>query len=396
MLRQVAKMAHEDFMEPSKIVAALKDADPVRHRDLNRYTVRRMEKQARERGVITFSYPPAIDRLEKYQQLLKTHFGFLERVVVVETTQNESYESLLIRWSKVAAQSFETQVCKGGPAGGKLIVGISGGQTLNSFANAVSEHRREHVQIHTLGLIGQGRARGLEFDEKDFAHINPIVNATILWNKCGGIQGNLHYATISPYDQWDTKILSNRMDLLKKNESVRAAITAMSHIHIAFVGLGQVQEPTGSDELDSKLSLTQSVDKFLSLGQLKADGIVGDIGYNFFNGQGTVPRGKSWDFFLTPGSLMDPPLGLKFYKNMVEHPEIRVGKPGAGTSARARSQVLGKKKVVVIAGKHKVDAIKAALQGKLFNVWITDELTARHILDWAGERVESFRDADGS
>jgi len=40
------------------------------------------------------------------------------------------------------------------------------------------------------------------------------------------------------------------------------------------------------------------------------------------------------------------------------------------------------KPVVAIAGPYKLEPIKAALKGKLFNVWITDQHTAEEILKY--------------
>jgi DNA-binding transcriptional regulator LsrR (DeoR family) len=39
------------------------------------------------------------------------------------------------------------------------------------------------------------------------------------------------------------------------------------------------------------------------------------------------------------------------------------------------------KKVIASAGPYKLDAIKIALKAKMFNVWITDEHTARQIAE---------------
>jgi DNA-binding transcriptional regulator LsrR (DeoR family) len=39
------------------------------------------------------------------------------------------------------------------------------------------------------------------------------------------------------------------------------------------------------------------------------------------------------------------------------------------------------KRVILIGGLFKTPAIMAALRGKLFNVWFTDEDTARKVLD---------------
>ncbi len=370
-IREIARLRHEQFMEPTKILNKLQKEDPDRWHYLNRNKIAEMEKEARERGIITFSYPTAIEEIEKLQEDLRSMLG-LERVIVVENKPKEPYSSLLARWGLAAARYFEGLVCGGGPGGGNLIVGISGGQTLNFFANAVTPHRREHVQIHTLALIGQGRPPSVISDQEVPAHVNPIVNATILWSKCGAIQGNLHYATVAPFDELNPRSLFSIKKSAKDNARIRAAIEAMRQIHVFFTGLGQISKSTGNAEFDSTLSISELLRGFKTPKDLRDDGVVGDIGYNLFGDEGGVPEGKSWDYFLTPGCLESPPLGVEFYRDQVEFPDI------LDTS----ECVVGRKKVVVMAGKHKVDAIKAALLGGLFNVWITDHESAVQVRDW--------------
>ena len=98
--------------------------------------------------------------------------------------------------------------------------------------------------------------------------------------------------------------------------------------------------------------------KNLSEKDLATDGAVGDLGCCFFDANGNGR--KDWEFFLTAGHYSDNSeyRGVEFYRHLV-----RSGK-----------------QVVVVAGIYKVPAILAALKGKLFNVWITDEETARTIL----------------
>jgi DNA-binding transcriptional regulator LsrR (DeoR family) len=55
----------------------------------------------------------------------------------------------------VAARFFEELVAASNPAE-SLHVGISGGDTLMSFAEAVKDRKRPNVHIHTLALLGRG------------------------------------------------------------------------------------------------------------------------------------------------------------------------------------------------------------------------------------------------
>ena len=89
--------------------------------------------------------------------------------------------------------------------------------------------------------------------------------------------------------------------------------------------------------------------------QLEKEGAVGEISYCFFDKNGC---GRAeWELFLSPGRNTQF-WGPHFFANMVKRG----------------------KTVIVIAGQHKEDAIRAALAGKLFNVWITDDRTARLML----------------
>ena len=48
--------------------------------------------------------------------------------------------------------------------------------------------------------------------------------------------------------------------------------------------------------------------------------------------------------------------------------------------AQAQAMVKAQKTVVVVAGRYKTAALRAALRGRLFNVLITDEMAAKELL----------------
>jgi DNA-binding transcriptional regulator LsrR (DeoR family) len=128
--------------------------------------------------------------------------------------------------------------------------------------------------------------------------------------------------------------------------------------HVAFAGLGLVKTPGGSPGRINRHTGSDLLEVIgISSKELVADGAVGEIGLCYFDRNGDDPQDK-WRFFLTPGHH-DPDLyGLHFYRQMVED----------------------QKPVIVIAGTYKVSGIVAALKGKLFNVWFTDEDAARRVL----------------
>lgn len=90
--------------------------------------------------------------------------------------------------------------------------------------------------------------------------------------------------------------------------------------------------------------------------ELSAEGAIGDLCCSPFDSEG---RGKdNWRFFLAAGHYDPKRRGVDFYRKMVEDG----------------------KSVIVMVGAYKVPAIVAALKGKLFNVLVTDEASAREII----------------
>jgi DNA-binding transcriptional regulator LsrR (DeoR family) len=87
----------------------------------------------------------------------------------------------------------------------------------------------------------------------------------------------------------------------------------------------------------------------LSEQDLRDQGVVGDIIYSFFDAKGKTK--PAWNIFLS--------LGVDFLREMA-----------AATD----------KKVVVVVGSYKMDALKALLQGKLCNVLITDGYAAESLI----------------
>ena len=77
-------------------------------------------------------------------------------------------------------------------------------------------------------------------------------------------------------------------------------------------------------------------------------GVIGDLNYSFFDGQGGT--NSNWNIF--------PALGVEAVRAMVK----------------------AQKTVVLAAGKYKLMALRAAVQGRLCNVLITDEQAAVALL----------------
>jgi DNA-binding transcriptional regulator LsrR (DeoR family) len=299
-----------------------------------------MINEARVRGIVRIDYPAVCENV--LEQRLCEAYPHLQKVIVVPDEDGFSYSDFLTRWGFEAAKYFQELLNEG-----EVHFGISGGETLLSFVNAVPDRPRQQVQIYTTALIGRG-----ELDEKD-SHVDPLVNAQLLWSKCGRFPGHCHYATVPPYDGVTREQVADELRELQQRQPIRDVITRMDKITVAFVGLGLVN--TRRPERN-QITMTGLLRPIVPPERLQREGAIGDLAYCLFDEKGDGR--DEWRFFLSAGHY-GPCKGIEFYKNMVRN----------------------KKKVVVIAGSHKQTVILPALKARLFNVWITDESTAKQLLE---------------
>jgi DNA-binding transcriptional regulator LsrR (DeoR family) len=292
-------------------------------------------------------------------RLLKK-FPHLQKVLIVPGSPINGlveYVETLKRFAVVAADYFEHEAEQRHAKRKLLRVGISGGETLLEFVNAVPERRRPNVHIHTTALIGLGGRK------MSVSHVDPATNAMILWGKKGRYLGQCHFATVTPYDNPhrghdSRKFIAEQIKLLAKNTAIKPILQGMDQIDIAFTAIGTLNPPVKqlTHEYRNRMTMVGVLEPLVSLKEIAAEGAVADLSYCLIDRNGESD--PKWEFFLTAGYFSQY-RGIAFYRHMVDQG----------------------KKVVAIAGPYKVPAISAALRAKAFNVWITDEDSARQIAD---------------
>jgi DNA-binding transcriptional regulator LsrR (DeoR family) len=244
-----------------------------------------------------------------------------------------------------AAEYFKLLCHSAMDKGDDVHAAISGGETLLGVVNYLFPDRRTNVHYYAAALIG--RSRNLRT-----SHIGPETNATIAWLRSGSRPGHLHYGSVSPPDI----ALPQNIDANARH--LEAARILREETRLAFdadyvkASLRDMQEiDTMIASFDILPDLLQSYG--VSYDRLKEKGAVGDINYCLFdeNGEGR----DEWAFFLTPGY----PKGVDFMRRLV------------ATDRR----------VIVVAHLDQLSALRAALKGRLLNNLITDDATARALLE---------------
>jgi DNA-binding transcriptional regulator LsrR (DeoR family) len=280
-----------------------------------------------------------------------------------EVWNQTSLSDYFAQLARLAAGYFDRLVNE--HHGAELHVGVTGGERMLRFAQAVPYYRRRGVHVHVTALIGRGMLPSHTF------HIEPPIVASLLWARCGAIPGNFQYATVSPYDltQVDADdpkkgraaaaIVKREIAIAEKNRKIREVVEAMDKLDVVFAALGNPALGSVPKQFESSMTMMSLLKGVVSDKAFAEQGVVGDFSYCPFDLNGNAR--PDWSFiplFLTAGHFQKEHRGIDFFKKMVAD----------------------NKRVVAFGGPFSLKPTKAALKGKIFNVLMTDEISATSLL----------------
>ena len=207
------------------------------------------------------------------------------------------------------------------------VVGVTWGTTLREMVKAVAPRQTTGVTVvQMLGGVGPPLAD---------------AHAADLPRRLAGALG----ADLRLLQAPGVVASGEAREVLEADPHIRSALAALQTMTTAFVGIGALatNPVLGDGTLSAEVALPPSLDA-----DLEAGGAVGDVALRFFDAAGRP----------VPTSLDDRVVGV-----------------GLATLA-AVERVVG-----VAGGAAKVGAIRAALRGGLIDVLVTDDATARALLD---------------
>lgn len=322
-LRQVLKVAHlfyEQEMTKTEISHEIRASSTQ---------VARLLAEAREQGFVRIEFSPP--KLYDLSERLKRKFDGLRDAVVVTAAEDLAFLRRMI--GKAAAQYFEANVDK------DALVALGGGDTMYEMVMALPSRKRE-VRLTPAAIIDTGPV---------LTHIDPAVLVSLLWVRCGREAGHAHLVTGLPFNRpLSRQKLKEEYDEFSRRKSVHEVLTEMRRADFLFTSLGCLQTDPAYEKLAPRPHRYLLENLRLTEAGLQREGVVGDLNYSFFDAKGrTMPN---WNVF--------PALGVEAVREMVQ----------------------AQKTVVVAAGNYKLPALRAALQGRLLNVLITDEQAAQGLL----------------
>jgi DNA-binding transcriptional regulator LsrR (DeoR family) len=345
LMLEAARMYHLE--DRSKVEIAKKLETNTRH-------VTELLESARKQGVIKFNiYRTAAQEIE---ERVREKYPHLKRAIICAGGENstEAQYAGLIKQCAVGAADFFEKLREYLPRKVAFNVAVTGGRQILEFANAVPNRDRHEIYIQLAALIGRGHIQRT-------SHINPIVNASVLWARCGYLPGHSDYATVSPYPPRKPGLQARKdarieLEIAEQNQAIGKIVRAMDKIDVAFTGIGFVNPDDVPVHLRGHVGAFTLLQSVVTPEQIQAEGAAGSMGYCFFDKYG---NGKEdWRFWLTPGHFSERNWGIEFYKRMVEAGKI----------------------VVTFANPFDIHAVTTALRAKMFNVLVTDEHSARKIL----------------
>jgi DNA-binding transcriptional regulator LsrR (DeoR family) len=321
-LRQVLKVAHlfyEKEMTKTDISHEIRASTTQ---------VARLLAEAREQGYVRIEFNPP--KLYELGEQLKRKYD-LQAAVVVSYADDLAFLRRMI--GKAAAQYFEEVV------GAGATVALGGGDTMYEMVLALPQETRDNKLV-PAAVIDTGPV---------LTHIDPVVLVTLLWVRSGRLLGRAHFATGLPMNKpLSRQKVREEYEEFSHRKAVQEVLAEMKRADFLFTSLGCLETDPAYEKLAARPHKFLLENLKLTEAGLRKEGAIGDINYSFFAEDGTTL--PEWNIF--------PALGV----------------------TQVQAMVKSQKTVVVATGRYKSAALRAALQGHLFNVLITDELAAKELL----------------
>jgi deoxyribonucleoside regulator len=323
LLYRVARLHYEEGLKKNAIAQVI-------HQSPTQVT--NLLREAKRKGIVRIEIE--LPKLQVLQDRLKREFNLHEAIVI---PYEADLPALLRQLGRAGADYFDTNVKDG------MSVALGGGYLMYEMVSELPDRIRD-IQIFPAAIMGRGPV---------ISHIDPMTLVSLLWARSGRLNEHAHYVTVTPLDKAGSRseVAKHYKRLLQKAK-VQSLFEAAQSVEWVFASIG------GLNPDESYVKATQFVTRNLfhemkfeeaELNELKNAGVVGDIIYSFFDARGNA--NISWSVI--------PSLGIPHLKNM---------------------SMDSQKRVVVIVGSYKMQALKAVLLGKLCNVLITDARAAETLL----------------
>jgi deoxyribonucleoside regulator len=283
--------------------------------------ISRMLKEARDQGIVKIQIAVPVPRNFALEQELISHFN-LQDAYVLQVGDEMDGGGVLRRTGEIAAGYLERIIPTLGPSAS---IGVAWGTSVHATVNALPDNLAQGIDVVQLvGGVGALMAGGSDVTR-------------MVATKLGGRHHDLHAPMLVERPEVRMAFLSEPM--------VRDAVQRAKAVQLAITGIGTVQDE-GSSFLRAGL-LTRG-----DLTELRSNGAVGEMVSRFYNATGRFD-------------------GIEINQRIIgiELDDLR----------RIPSVL------AIACGLSKVRAILGALRARYVTVLATDAITARAVLELAGQ-----------
>jgi len=328
-------------------IEALDQREIAEKRRISQSEVSRLLKAARDRNIITFSVSPVYS--ENLSAALRKRFPHLDDVIISYLTYTDNEKDLLQIMGYEGAKYFFNNVDHA------YSIGLSCGRTLNALVSSINE-----VGKHLQATLPE-KCKIYALSNPCIEEIVDITPASLVASMVRRLPRSIGYAyQFPPLAEGLERCCT--IEEYKKNPRIIAMLNRMKKLDVYFVGIGYVsldkEKFVGPglqfNSLVSSLNLTDT---------LKDLGAVGECDHQPFD--------RSGNFLIERPELHNLRSQLLILPLEVLQGHVR------DSSARV---------VAVAGGGMKHEAIYAALKAKIFNVLITDSLTALKLKEFSDKK----------
>ncbi len=295
--------------------AELKQSDIAKKLGIDRTTVSKYLKRAKETGIVKIFI--AQDSYENLESQLEEKFDLKEAFIVPTSDNPDEVYSNLGKAGLILLQRLIKN---------KMVVGFNWGRSMGAIGYQAALENFPEVDADFVPLVG-----GSEWLDVDL-HVN-----TICYKVANAFHGRSHYL----YAPAITKNPETKQAIVKDTNYLKIQ-SFWDKLDVAFIGIGS---PTLASNVIWTDGLKSDYIQSLNLGNR----IVGEACTRFYDKNGME----------VPTEVVDRTISIPF------------------TKLRGVKYVIG-----VAAFDEKVPAIYSALEGKLINILITDDSTAKKILEY--------------
>jgi len=285
--------------------------------NLSRSSVSRLLQMARDRGIVEFSINRPQDRVRKIEEQLRNQFHVQSKVIAVDENATSG--------ERLETVGAETAKQLGNYFTAGISIGLAWGSTVSNVSRHMHQYPVPNATVVQLNGAGNDHSTGLTYSGEILNQFGKNLGASIV-----------HFPVPAFFDDPAAK------QAMWRERSTKRILDIQSRIDLAIFGLGRIDSEVPSQVYAAGYLGHEELE------ELRKERVSGDIATVFFREDG------SWE-------------------------DIGLNQRASGPSLDQLRKT--PKRLCVVSGVSKLQALKGALAGGFITDLFIDDLTAEKLLE---------------